>query len=143
MIELKTIDENDFQACINLKATVDKDEFVDSVVYSLAEAWLYKNASRVFAVYNDSQIIGFASLYIGEDHCQIINFLIDDSFQNKGYGKEAAMLCIEYLKSAFNAKIISLPVHFENIRAYKFWKKLGFYSSDNIENGYKELVYKV
>ena len=39
MINLRTIDENNFQACINLKATVDKDEFVDSVVYSLAEAW--------------------------------------------------------------------------------------------------------
>lgn len=143
MIELRPIDENNFQACINLKATVDKDEFVDSVVYSLAEAWLYKNDSRVFAVYNDNQIVGFVSLYVGEEGYQIINFLIDDSFQNKGYGKEAAMLCIQYLKSVFNAKIISLPVHFENIRAQKFWTKLGFYGSDNIENGYKELVYKV
>jgi len=136
MINLRTIDENNFQACINLKATVDKDEFVDSVVYSLAEAWLYKNDSKPFAVYNDDQVIGFVSLYVGEGHYQIINFLIDDSFQNKGYGKDAAILCIEYLKSVFNAKTISVPVYVENLKAQKFWEKLGFYISDNIENGY-------
>ena len=45
-------------------------------------------------------------------------------------------LCIEYLKSVFNAKTISVPVYVENLKAQKFWETLGFYISDNIENGY-------
>lgn len=37
MIELRTINEGNYMDCLNLKATVEKEQFVDSVVYSLKE----------------------------------------------------------------------------------------------------------
>ena len=110
MVELRAITEDDFQQCLSLHASVQDSRFVDSVAYSLAEAWLYYQDTRPFAIYNDGIVIGFVSMYVGEENYQIINFLIDDAFQRKGLGTKAAKLCIDYLKNAFAARRVSAPV---------------------------------
>ncbi|MBF0787666.1 MULTISPECIES: GNAT family N-acetyltransferase [unclassified Streptococcus] len=135
MIALRTIDEENFEACIRLVVNVE-EEFVDSVLYSLAEAWLYRDCMEVFAIYHTDQPIGFVSMYVGRENPQIINFLIDDAFQGLGYGTQAAALSIHYLQEKYQATRISLPVHVQNIEAQRFWMKQGFHLSDNIENGY-------
>ena len=136
MVELRQISEDNFQQCLKVHASVQDDSFVDSVEYSLAEAWVYYQETRPFAIYNDGTITGFVSMYVGEGNCQIINFLIDDAFQGKGLGTQAAKLCIEYLKNEFAARRISVPVNLENVAAKKFWEKQGFCLSDTIEDGY-------
>lgn len=136
MIELRTINEENFQQCLNIKASVEKESFVDSVAYSLAEAWVYYEDTKPFAIYNDDKMIGFVSMYIGEKNYQIINFMIDDAYQKKGLGTQAAKACIGYLKKEYDAGRISAPVALENTDAQKFWKKLGFAFSENIEEGY-------
>lgn len=94
MIELRTINENNYTDCLNLKASVANTNFVDSVAYSLAEAWVHYKDTKPFAIYADETMIGFVSMYVGEENYQIINFLIDDAYQKKGYGTAAAKLCI-------------------------------------------------
>ena len=94
MIELRTINENNYTDCLNLKASVANTIFVDSVAYSLAEAWVHYKDTKPFAIYADETMIGFVSMYVGEENYQIINFLIDDAYQKKGYGTAAAKLCI-------------------------------------------------
>jgi len=136
MIELRTISEENFKECLHLQASVENEDFVDPVVYSLAEAWLYFQDTRPFAIYSDDTIVGFVSMYVGEDNYQIINFLIDDAFQRKGFGAKAAKLCIEYLQREFSARRISAPVKIEHIAAQEFWIKQGFCLSDTIEDGY-------
>ena len=136
MIELRTISEDNYQQCLGLKASVENESFVDSVAYSLAEAWVFYRDTRPFALYENDKMIGFVSMYIGEENHQIINFLIDDTFQKKGLGTEAAKVCISYLQKEHGAKRISVPVEQENMSAQKFWGKLGFRFSDNVEDGY-------
>ena len=136
MVELRAITEDDFQQCLSLHASVQDSRFVDSVAYSLAEAWLYYQDTRPFAIYNDGIVIGFVSMYVGEENYQIINFLIDDAFQRKGLGTKAAKLCIDYLKNEFAARRVSAPVKLEHAAAQEFWKKQGFCFSDSIEDGY-------
>ena len=75
MIELRTITEANFQECINLTASVQNESFVDSVTYSLAEAWVFYADTKPFAIYENNKMIGFVSMYIGEENHQIINFL--------------------------------------------------------------------
>lgn len=135
-MELRRITEDNYEACLELKATVENQDFVDPVVYSLAEAFVFYDDSEVFAIYQEEQLVGFVSMYTGEGRPQIINFLIDDSFQNRGYGTTAAKLCIDYLRENYNANIISAPVQVEYKAAQNFWKKLGFSLSDTVENGY-------
>ena len=136
MIELRIINEENYEQCFNLKVTVEKESFVDSVAYSLAEAWVFYKETRPFAIYDDDTMIGFVSMYVGEENYQIINFLIDDAFQKKGLGTKAAKACIQFLKSEYDAKRISVPVELQNIVAQRFWEKLGFVFSDTIEDGY-------
>lgn len=48
MIELRTINENNYTDCLNLKASVANENFVDSVAYSLAEAWVHYKDTKLF-----------------------------------------------------------------------------------------------
>lgn len=109
-----------------IRTGVDKENFVDPVAYSLAEAWLFYDDTEVFAIYEDEILIGFVSLYVRKNLYQIINFLIDPAYRNKGLGRIAALKCIDYLISTYQARVISLPVDLENIRGQKFWQNLGF-----------------
>lgn len=136
LLELRKINSDNYEECLNLRTTDTSVEFVDSVAFSLAEAWVFFEESRPFAIYVDDVMVGFVSMFIGDNNPQIINFMIDSRFQKRGYGTAAAKLCIEYLCKEFNARRISLPVNLENKTALIFWSSLGFERSDNIENGY-------
>ena len=81
-------------------------------------------------------MVGFVSMYVGEENYQIINFLIDATFQGKGLGTKAAKCCMDYLRNTYAARKISAPVKLENTAAQEFWKKQGFCFSDTIEDGY-------
>ena len=56
MIESRKVTENNYVECMNLKVTVEDDSFVDSVFYSLAEAYVFYNESIVFAIYNNETL---------------------------------------------------------------------------------------
>ena len=136
MIRLEEIREENFNECINLDPGVINEDFADSVAYSLAEAWIYYPAMKPLTIVLDGELIGFALLYVSEENFQIINFFIVEEFRGRGYGSQAARLCIDYLKDTYKADRISVPVHFRNTKALKFWRGLGFEESKNIEDGY-------
>ena len=136
MVELRTIHLENYRQCLKLTASVENENFVDPVADSLAEAWVFYEDSRPFAIYHAEQMIGFVSMYVGEGNPQIINFLIDDAFRHKGLGTQAAKICIRYLRKEYQADRVSVPVFLENIAAQRFWEKIGFTASDHIEDGY-------
>ena len=55
-IELRTIWEDNFRERLLLRASAENEDFVDPVVCSLAEAWLYSQDTRPFAIYSDDTI---------------------------------------------------------------------------------------
>lgn len=136
MIELRIINEDNYLECLALKPEVECERFVDSVTYSLAEAWVFYSDTKPFAIYDDDQMIGFVSIYIGEDNPQILNFFIDSNFRKRGFGTSAVEACIHYVRTVHHATKLSVPVEVNNKTAQKFWMKLGFLLSDNIEEGY-------
>ena len=119
-----------------MNASVANADFVDPVAWSLAEAWVFYDDSRPFAIYADDVMVGYVLMYIGEENHQIINFMIDSRFQKRGYGVAAARLCIEYLCKKCNSSKISLPVEPENIAAQRLWSNVGFEMTDDMEDGY-------
>ena len=100
------------------------------------QAWVHYKDTKPFAIYADETMIGFVSMYVGEENYQIINFLIDDAYQKKGYGTAAAKLCIDFLYKEYKARRVSAPVNQCHTAAQKFWTKLGFAYSDSVEDGY-------
>lgn len=136
MVELRTIDEKNYEECLSLSVSVPDADFVDSVAWSLAEAWVFYEDSRPFAIYADDVMVGYVLMYVGENNPQIINFMIDRRFQGKGYGKAAAKLCIEHLCKEHDARRISLPIKPENTAAQRLWSGVGFEATDDMEDGY-------
>lgn len=137
MIRLVNIDENNKQDCLNLKTSTASEDFVDTVAFSFEEKEQeFGDDGILFAINNDDVLIGFVSLYVGDGQRLIVNLLIDDCHQRKGYGKEAVKLCVDFLINNYSATCISAPVHIQNISAQKFWKSLGFKPSDSTENDY-------
>lgn len=136
MIELRAINEDNYRECLNLNVSVANANFVDSVAWSLAEAWVFYNDSRPFAIYAEDVMVGYVLIYIGEDNPQIINFMIDSRYQKRGYGGSAAKLCVEYLCKEYKASKISLPVEPENIAAQRLWHSVGFEMTEGMEDGY-------
>lgn len=53
MIELRTVNEDNYEQCFSLKASVENENFVDSVTYSLAEAWIFYKDISPFSIYDD------------------------------------------------------------------------------------------
>ncbi|RLK63917.1 GNAT family N-acetyltransferase [Atopobacter sp. AH10] len=136
MIDLRAITEENFSECIALTPPCINEDHVDSVLYSLAEAWLYYEYIEPYAVYSDNNLIGFVSLYTGERNYQIINFYIDEKHRCKGIGSKVVTMCLKYLKYKYGADRVSAPVALSNNGARSFWRKMGFVDSSNIEDGY-------
>ncbi len=126
MNTLKEINEDNYRECLNLKVSVANELFVDLVAGSLAEAWVDYKDSRPFTIYADNIMVGYVSMYVGENNPQIINFMIDSRYQKKGYGRTAAQLCIDYLQKEHQATRVSLPVELENVAAQRLWQSVGF-----------------
>ena len=64
MIELREITQDNYIECLILKARVENEDFVDPVVYSLAEAWVFYKDTRPFAIYENEKMIGFVSIFM-------------------------------------------------------------------------------
>ena len=69
--------------------------------------------------------IGVLWVQVKDRKAFIFDFLIDEAFRGKGYGKQALAAMDEKLKS-MNAESVSLHVFGDNIAAQELYKKVGF-----------------
>ena len=136
MILLKEINEDNFDACLALEVEESQKNFVASNVYSLAQAWLYPENARPFAIYNDDIMVGFLMLDYdeAEKECGIWRFMIDKGYQNKGYGKEAMKTVLEYIKSNPIFETIHLSTVPDNDIAIKLYKNFGFLPTGEVDD---------
>lgn len=142
MVELKEITADNFDDIINLKVSEEQKNFVSSVAYSLAQAWIYKKAFP-FAVYVDSIPVGFVMLgyYEARKQYTLWKFLIDHKYQNKGYGRAALKLAIEYLTETFGVREIFTGVSLGNEIAKHLYISAGFTATGIIEDNMEEMRY--
>jgi ribosomal protein S18 acetylase RimI-like enzyme len=69
--------------------------------------------------------IGFIWVHVKDSKAFIYDFLIDEEFRGKGYGKQALAAMDEMLKS-MEAESVGLHVFGDNITAQELYKKMGF-----------------
>ena len=142
MINFRAINEDNFDAIIRMKRP-DDEHFVASNAYSLAQAWLYRDAGDVypFAIYNDDEPVGFMLLDEDiEEKCLIIwriMFPVENQF--KGYGTAAIREIIRLAKESGKYDFMLLDCDPENHAAEHVYRKLGFMPTGIIEHGENEL----
>lgn len=141
MIELREITQNNFEKIVNLKVTDEQSAFVSTVAYSLAQAWLYKYTAFPFAIYDDDIPVGFVMLGYYEERNQytLWKLLIDQRYQNNGYGKQTLALAVNFLSANFNAEEVYVGVSVNNEIAKHLYMSFGFKPTGRTENGMEEL----
>ena len=134
MVELREITEVNFMDCISLSVYDTQKEFVATNLYSLAQAWVYYDTAYPFAIYSDNVMVGFIMLgyYELKGVYTVWRFMIDRKFQNKGYGKEALLLAIDFLKNKFNISEVYLAYNQDNYVAEKLYESVGFTQTGEI-----------
>ena len=142
MINFRAITEDNFDTIIRMKRP-DSEHFVASNAYSLAQAWLYRDAGDVypFAIYNDDEPVGFMMLDEDiEEKCLIIwRIMFPVENQNKGYGTAAIREIIRLAKESGKYDFLLIDYAPDNHIAEHVYKKLGFRPTGVFEHGEHEL----
>lgn len=143
MIKLDEITADNLEVVLKLKVSKEQENFVSTTAYSLAQAYVYRENAYPFAIYADDTLVGFImfGFYELRNQYTLRKFLIDEKYQNKGYGKMALALGIEYMKKQYDIKEMYTGVAIDNDVAERLYHSVGFQLTGLIENGMKELRY--
>lgn len=146
MVHFKAITEANFNAVINMKRP-EGEHYVSSNAYSLAQAWLYRNARDVhpLAIYADDEPVGFMLLDEDEDDhdvCLVIwRIMFPVEHQCKGYGSEAIRQIIELARVSGKYDAVLLDYTPGNTIAEHVYTKLGFRPTGEVSDD--EIVMKL
>lgn len=128
MINLREINEDNYRAFLNLSVYEYQESFLMSSQKALAVAYAFRNRIKMFSIYNEEDIVGFAMLrYNSEDESYFLwNFMIDKDHQRKGYGKKSLEKIIEWARTQKNCKKLVTTCSEGNDDALELYKKYNF-----------------
>lgn len=155
MIRLEKVNARNVWDILKLHVGKDQESFVAPNDVSMIEAYVAVTGNGhafPFGIFDDDVPVGF--LMIGYDvddsyedppriaygNYSIRRFMIDENYQNRGYGKEALRLAVEFVRSFPCGKAEYCYLSYEpgNIRAKGLYSSFGF--TENGETDGEELV---
>lgn len=141
MIRLEEITRENIDEVLALKVDESQKSFVSTTGDSLAQAYVYPETAFPFAVYEDSTMVGFIMMgyYEVKEYYTLWKFMIDRRYQNKGYGRQALRLGIQYLQNRFDVSEIYTGVVPGNSVAKKLYESVGFVDTGLVELGMEEM----
>lgn len=127
VITLREIGEENYNECIKLEVNEEQSAFVASNIYSIAQAYIYRETVKLFGIYAEEILIGFVMLNLEKDKDEywICRFMIDRNYQKKGHGKKAMKEIVEFLKKE-GRRNIKISFEPENILAMRLYSACGF-----------------
>lgn len=159
-VRLVKADTKNFDDLIDLEPFEEQKRFVASNIYSLAEAYANVSDGRYaqpFGIYDGETPVGF--LMIGYDIADeeadrekypyitnnylIWRFMIDKNYQQKGYGKAAMQLALDFIRTwpykEKKAEYCWLSYEPENDVARKLYQSFGFVEAEELPEGWDEM----
>lgn len=135
MIYLKDVDRGNYEECLTLDVSGDQRSFVATNLRSLAQAYVFQDVAKPYAIYDDDVMVGFAMFHVdsAKGEYWLWRFMIDKRHQNKGYGKAAMGAIINHFAS-IGAKAVKLCFEPDNHVAEKLYTKCGFYRNGEMED---------
>ena len=135
---------------LKLKVSEDQQDFVAGNDISLIEAYICKTENGQifpFGIYHDGVPVGFLMIGFGTDsswddapaiaqnNYDLRRLMIDAKFQGRGYGKEALMLALEFIRTfpCGKAEFCWLSYEPNNKVAQDLYRSYGF-----VETGEKD-----
>lgn len=155
MIRLEKVDAKNIWDILKLKVSDEQKEYVAPNDLSIIEAYIAITGNGhafPFGIFDDNTPVGF--LMIGYDvddsfenppsiaykNYSIWRLMIDEKFQNKGYGRNAMHLALNFIRTfpCGKAKYCYLSYDPDNIKAKKLYADFGF--AENGEMDDEEVV---
>ena len=128
MIHLEDVTPDNWRE--ELKVSKEQDRYVSDDMKLLARAYAFRNQrSYACIICNDDEPVGMA-LYYDCDELQAYDFsqlFIDERYQGRGFGKEAAKLILDRMKRDGKYSEVVLCYIEGNEAAKEMYEKLGFY----------------
>lgn len=146
MIKLVPIDENNYIECLKLSVFESQRGFVATNVKSLAQAYIHRDRTEPYCIYNDDTMVGFVQIIVDDEdntNMYIWRYMIDQRYQGMGYGKEALKLLIDNIRLRNQFKSITLSYEPENTLAEKLYASFGFVPTGIIDEGEVEMILKL
>ena len=130
MIRLNEITEDNWLDVANLSVKEHQKGYVAPAIGILARGYVYRNDNaRIYAIENEGTVVGvslvreFSEEPLGYDLQQ---FLIDQRYQQRGYGTEALRLILNELRKEGRYDHVELCVKKEDLPAIRLYEKAGF-----------------
>ncbi|MCP3741427.1 GNAT family N-acetyltransferase [Rossellomorea sp. BNER] len=135
-ISIQKLTVKNMYKCLNLKLAKDQVDRIAPNVYSIAESKVNSNFTP-YAIHLDDEVIGFVMTEFDPNEIEerkywIPRFMIDVSYQRKGYGKEAMQQVIDMLKINNDCHYIGLSTEPDNYSALRFYESLGFINTGEL-----------
>ena len=86
---------------------------------------IHSKDQYLWSIQNGDDKIGVLWVQVRDSKAFIFNFVIDEEFRGKGFGKQALVALDEKLKS-LNVESVALHVFGDNVNAQELYKKMGF-----------------
>ncbi len=155
MLRLEKINGKNVWDILELKVAKEQENFVASNDISIIEAYIAiteNGYAYPFGIYENDTLIGFLMVGFDKDDCwydapkiasgnyNIWRFMIDSRFQNKGYGKEALGLALDFIKTlpCGKAEYCWLSYEPENNIARHLYQSFGFVETGEMDG--EELI---
>ncbi|MDY7224499.1 GNAT family N-acetyltransferase [Halalkalibacterium halodurans] len=135
-ISIQELTAKNMYKCIALKLADDQVDRIAPNVYSIAESKVDPQFTP-YAIHLDEEVIGFVMTECDREEIEerkywIPRFMIDVSYQRKGYGKEAMQQVIDMLKKNDDCQYIGLSTEPDNNTALRFYESLGFVNTGEL-----------
>jgi len=144
MINLKPVTKDNLDDVLALKVAETQKSFVSTNAESLAQAYVYSETAWPFAVYDDETLVGFIMMgyYEAKHYYTLWKFMIDQRYQNKGYGRKALELGLAFIREKFHPEEIYTGVAPGNSVAKRLYESVGFVDTGLREFGMEEMCKK-
>ena len=125
MIRLEEVTPENWR--YDLKVAESQKNYVSDSMRLLARAYAYRNYNSVaLVIYNDDIPVGMALYYDIEGAYDFSQLFIDENYQHRGYGEDAARQIIARMKAEHRYGRILLCYIEGDEAALSLYKKLGF-----------------
>jgi len=132
---LRPVNSKNWRDIAHLRVAQSQREFVAEPCYYLALC-CYGNTWRPLAIYLGEQVVGFMMWAVdpADDSCWLGGILIDQSYQRKGYGRQAVQEAISMLAKEHGYENFALSYQPANLIAKHLYNSLGFSETDEWED---------
>lgn len=137
MVKLFDVNEQNWLDVVSLSVNEEQKKFLDTPVGIIARGYIYRSCNaRVYGISNDEHTIGVALVKNMDEEpaCyDLQQFMIDQRFQNKGYGTEALRLILSMLSKEGKYDQVEVCVNKNDAAALWMYEKVGFEDTGYID----------